>query len=56
MFACFRIDQKRACSDLGVAGNRDKPAAPGMKQMDMAAGLANRPEPENCEDLNYLKS
>jgi len=52
----FQDRQKCSCCDLGVAGNRNKTTAVGMKQMDMAAGLANRLKTKNGKDLNYFKS
>jgi hypothetical protein len=52
----FQNRQECTCCDLGVAGDRDKPTALGMKEMDMTAGLADRPETKNGKDLYYLKS
>jgi hypothetical protein len=48
--------QERACCDLGVIRNNNEPAAIRVKQIDMAAGLADRLKTKNGKDLYYLKS
>jgi hypothetical protein len=52
----FENGKQGACGNLRMVGNRNKPPAFRVQQMDMAAGLSYRFEPKKGENFYDLKS
>jgi hypothetical protein len=52
----FENGKQGACGNLMMVGNRDKPPAFRVQEMDMTAGLPDRFEPKKSENFYDLKS